>query len=190
MVEKPKFSFEELFRVNGTWHEDDQGLIWVQGSVFVKYPMPELAYKFAHVSGNFLAGYKGLTSLEGLPRRVEGELALGGNKLKNLLDAPDHVGRDLAIESMPDLESLQGFPSHVGGTVHVTYNPQLPMLRCLQANQVKLTKPSFVTTEIFDAMNTCEQILNDDRWRGQGKTGMLNCALELKKAGLEGNAKW
>lgn len=190
MVNQPQFDFHELFRVAGTWHKDDQARIWVQGTVLIKFAMQNLHFKFAHVSGNFLASYAGLTSLEGLPDRVEGELSLSGSQVKNLIHAPNHVGKDLVIEHMPYLESLEGFPAYVGGVVKVTYNPQLPLLRCLQANQVKLTKPSFVTTEIFDKMKTCEKILNDERWRGKGKAGALNCANALKKAGLEGNARW
>ena len=142
----------------------------IQGHVFLTRADDHgsCAVKFDRVSGSFVANSMGLATCKNLPRSVGLNLLLSYNQLKNLAHAP----------------------AHVGGTVNITWNPQLPMLRCLQAQHVIIHKPQFVTTESYEAMQACEAILNDHRWRGKGKTGMLNCALELKKAGLVENAKW
>lgn len=190
MVNAPKFDFKELYAVNGTWHEDDQQRIEVQGNVTMKWASATLGgYKFSHVSGNFEASYKSLESLEGLPTHVGGRLGLSGNRITNLQHCSAHVGKDLWITSLGSLTSLEGFPLHVGGTVHITWNPQLPMLRCLQAQYVEIHKPQFVTTESYEAMRACEAILHNPLWRGKGKSHMLNCALELKQAGFAENAR-
>lgn len=190
MVTQSSHKFEEWFDVKGTWRQDQEGVIWVTGDVILKWPQEQLPFKFALVSGDFIAAYKSLNSLEGLPVHVGGDLTLGGNKISNLSHAPNYVGKDLWLTNMSYLKSLEGFPSHVGGTVHIMWNPQLPMLRCLQAFQVEIHQPQFVNREIHDAIRTCEQILNNPAWIGKGKEGALNCALALKKAGLAENARW
>lgn len=190
MVTPSSHKLEDWFDIKGTWRQDQEGLIEVTGDALLQWPLDQLPVKFSLVSGNFVAAYKGLKSLEGLPYYVGGDLTLDGNKITNLSQAPDRVGRDLWLTNIPNLQSLEGFPAHVGNTVHITWNPNLPMLRCLQASQVEIHKPQFVTTQIHDAMRTCEQILNDPEWIGKGKTHMLKCALALKDAQLIGNARW
>jgi hypothetical protein len=190
MVTSHKFKFEELFDVTGGWRADDAGDIHVQGHVRMKWSAPTLTYTFAHVSGDFDAGHKGLTSLKGLPEQVGGTLYIGGNRIQNLINCSRHVGEQLWINDLKLLHSLEGMPRHVGSRVFVTWQPELPLLRCLVAPQVQLGKPNFITQAIHERILTCERILNDERWVGKGKLGMLNCALELKRAGLEGNASW
>jgi hypothetical protein len=68
-----------------------------------------------------------------------------------------------------------------------TFDPNLPLLRAIQAQEISLyTKEGEVwqTPQAF----TCYEILK--KYAGKGMELALNCGVELKDAGLTGNAAW
>lgn len=182
-------------------------------------PITRLPVNFGHVTGDFLCenermvSLKGsphlvdgsfyctnskLTSLKGAPKRVGGtfncynnrlktlkgapvhvgdDFWCGYNQLTSLLGAPDHVGGSVYAEGNP-LKSLEGAPTHVRLIFEVTWDPALPLLRSLAYSQARVS----------GAPAQVEQIIS--KYAGQGKAAALNCALELKQAGFEGNARW
>lgn len=181
----------DYYRVWGTYSVDAQGSVAVEGHVSLIKRRPRLGVKFSEITGDFGAHGMGLISLQGLPDQIGGELIISGNKLHNLEGAPRTVKGGMVMDYMEHtLNSLEGAPDHVGGRLRITYDEQLPLLRCLVAAKVRLEQPASVTAAFWDKLITCEQILNDARWMGKGKSGMLNCAMELKRAGLGGNARW
>lgn len=56
-----------------------------------------------------------ITSLKGLPERVEGMLDFKNTKIKNLIGAPKYVGGTFDVSECDDLESLEGAPEYIGG---------------------------------------------------------------------------
>jgi hypothetical protein len=181
----------DYYRVWGTYTVNAQGSVAVDGHVSLIKSRPRLGVKFNEITGDFGAHGKGLISLQGLPDEIGGALLINGNKLQNLVGAPRTVKGDMVISNIEHtLKSLEGAPDQVGGEFWCTYDEQLPLLRCLVAAKVRLEQPASVTAAFWDKQITCEQILNDARWMGKGKSGMLNCAIELKRAGLAGNARW
>lgn len=183
--------FLEWYQVEGTFEINTQRQVWIKGSVILKWLRPDLGFDFQEVTHSIYLSRKELKSLQGLPDQVGGDLEISGNPLVDLKHCSLHVGGSLWIDKMEDhLKSLEGFPPHVSKAVYVTYDPDLPMLRTLNAQEVSVNKTDYVNSEIFNKIQKLNQILNDPQWQGKGKSGMLNCALALKKAGLQGNAKW
>lgn len=183
-------AFKQLFDVDGVWHTDAEGHIHVQGDLNMITQSTQLWYQFAQVSGDFRVSRRGLMSLKGMPAEVGGTVYLSGNPLTNLDDCARHVKGSLYITNMPTLKELTGFPLRVGRICHITYDEHLPLLRCLAAQFVDLQDRELMTQKDYTRQLTCYEILNRDKWIGKGKTHMLNCALALKQAGLEGNARW
>lgn len=111
--------------------------------------------------------------------RVGGHFNCDNNHLVNLKGAPRSTGLYFSCRDNP-LTSLEGLPVQVGALFWTTWTPNLPLLRLinLDMNSVKLP----------GSPPQLEQIMS--KYLGKGKHHMLNCALELKKAGLEGNASW
>lgn len=179
------------YRVWGTWRVDEQDArVWVTGHVTLMKKRPNLGVVFAEITGDFGAVHKDLESIQGLPEELGGELNLMGNHLRNLMGSPRRVSQSMHITEMDLLESLDGAPEKIGGAIYITYDPKLPLLRSLAASEVALIQGHSTHAKLFMNQISCQKILNDPRWIGQGKSGALNCALALKKAGLEGNAKW
>ena len=179
------------------------GQVSVMGDVFMERQSPRIPVQFHHVSGKFHCQDMGLTSLVGSPRIVDHDFQCQKNQLTSLKGAPDHVGKDFwchenkltNLVHMPShvggdfwcirnpLISLDGWDSPMGGEFFCEYYPNLPLLRTIQAQKVDI---SFIYQRRPPA--EVQKILN--KYAGKGKTHMLNCALELKKAGYEGNARW
>lgn len=182
----------DYYTVYGAWRVDETDLrVWAASHVIMKKRRSTLGVTFAEINGDFGAVHQSLESLEGLPEQLEGDLMITGNLLKNLKGAPRVVKGNMDITGMDHvLKSLEGAPEKITRSVEITYSPYMPMLRCLAASHVALRQSSETNAQLFDQLLLCEEILNDPRWVGKGKLGMLNCALELKKAGLEGNARW
>jgi hypothetical protein len=183
-------AFKQLFDVDGVWHTDDAGHIHVQGDLNMITQSTQLWYQFAQVTGDFRVSRRGLMSLKGMPAEVGGSVYVSGNPLTNLDDCATHVKGSLYMTDMPKLQQLTGFPLRVGRICHITWDENLPMLRCLAAQFVDVQDRELMTMQDYDRKNSCMEILNSEKWIGKGKTHMLNCALALKQAGLEGNAKW
>jgi hypothetical protein len=148
------------------------------------------------VGGNFYCHNNKLTDLKGAPTKTGGDFYCGLNQLTSLDGAPMKVGRDFWCETNP-LVSLDGSPSLVGGIFTATYDPQLPLLRTLVAQQIDL-KPRMGTGRLTQA---AEQVLN--KHAGKDRRGVFSAAKELLQAGeqiqqeqglahnpFERNARW
>lgn len=169
-------------------HNAEHDLYHVQGDVSMTAHMSpgHLPIKFHEVTGNFEAIGCKLTTLEGAPVHVENMLRLYRNQLTSLAHMPQSVGMDMDV-SMNPLKSLAHITPDVGGDVTVPWMPDLPLLRLLMYHprQIYLMSNDFLNVIRIEQT---QEIIR--KWAGKGKTNMLNCALGLKKAGFEGNAKW
>jgi hypothetical protein len=110
---------------------------------------------------------------------VGGSFECNINQLTTLEGAPISVGRNFMCDNN-QLTTLKGMPT-VPRTLHLSYSPTLPLLRCLLAKEIQLYPEN-------GKHKTAESILN--KYAGQGKRAMFDCQKELEDAGFEGNAKW
>ena len=188
---------------------DPQGLIIRADYVKArKLNMTEIPVPFLKVDGNFYVKNKSLRSLKNCPQEVTGSFDVIDNQLTSLAHGPRVVGKHYQC-SYNRLTNLVGAPAHVSGYFEVLRNPlesleglplgisyfvvsnnehkTLPLLRSLSV-QGRVAVAKSMEENLWDV--TLNEILNDPRWHGKGKLGMLNCSLELKKAGYAGNARW
>lgn len=70
----------------------------------------------------FSAAGIGLTSLKGMPDKIEGQFSIGKNHLVDLTNCPWHIGKDFDLDQS-ELYSLEGAPKFVGGDVYAYGNP-------------------------------------------------------------------
>jgi hypothetical protein len=182
----------EYYTIYGRYTVNEQDLtVRVDGHVILSKSRPDPGIVFSSITGDYGAFKKDLETLKGLPAQVGGALSLTYNLLTNLIGAPRRVLSNMDITHMQhSLRSLEGMPDHIQGVLYVTYDENLPLLRCLAANAVVLRQAEYTTAQLFEAQLKCEEILNDPKWIGKGKSHMLQCANSLKQAGLAGNARW
>lgn len=64
----------------------------------------------------------GLTSLKGMPERIEGDFAISRNYFGNLMDCPKYIGGSFHMEEA-GLKNLEGAPDYVGKDVYTFGNP-------------------------------------------------------------------
>lgn len=168
------------------------GHMFLSGHVRSLHNMPHT------VTGSFMCNNCGLTSLQGGPTKVGGNYGCSSNMLTSLAGCPPIQG-DLMFDDnlLTDLSSVprasfayggknpwknfRHTPDHIG-QVMVIITPQTPLLGLLSAQQISCIDEN---GEYKEQIN---QILN--KYAGEGKRAILNCALELKKAGYGGNASW
>lgn len=188
------------------------GKVDAVGNWELKYALnDQIPVQFGVVNGNLNVSNCGLTTLKGCGDWITGTLNASSNLITNLEGVPPQVGSiDLSnnqeltsLEGAPlmvrnfmdltrtKLTSLKGLPTEPGaiGKIAITYQDHLPMLRLLVAKQIEVKKSGFGYSYL-ESKQPLQNILNDDRWAGKGKSHMLNCALELKQAGFVGNAAW
>lgn len=159
-----------------------------------------------HVSGTLNVNHNNLTSLAHAPHTITEDFYVEQNKLTTF-DAPHcHVQGDLSARSNkltdingsplvddmvvlsrnPDLTNLQGLRPDVQHMI-ISYNPNLPLLRLLQV-QGEVILAGVPHAEWTDAFKS---VFEDPKYRGKGKSVMLNVALVLKKAGFPPtNVRW
>lgn len=168
------------FIIHGEVHVDAQtGIVDVQGSVTLnpKKIVSQLPVQFGRVTGNFHCHKNQLVTLQGAPTHVTESFSCAVNQLQSLDGAPSHVRGNFSCNDNP-LKSLQGAPEYVGSTWYLDYDPELPLLRTLNTKRVFMWPVPEAVAVILK------------KYAGRGKSHMLNCALELKKAGFVGNASW
>lgn len=176
-------TLEEWFRVNGSYKIHEDLSVSVQGTVTPlnrsrMFPDRKLPVQF-HTVTNMYVDNMDLISCEGMPHTVE-KIWLNHNPIQSLEGGPTHVGEYFNI-TFTQLANLDHFPDHTGA-VSLDYDAQMPLLRCLNAD--KIYWPNMFKTP----PQQLQDIFN--KYAGEGKKAMLNCALELKKAGFAGNARW
>lgn len=165
---------------------DSQGRVDVVGDVQFNEPSQQgtitqqLPMRFGHIEGSFIARSLKLTSLEGSPHTVMQTFNVAANQLTDLSHGP-RVVFSIYQASGNYLRSLVGFPDHVGHSFTCQWNPDLPVL---QAVMVK----DFELDSVPSSKKQLQEIIH--KYQGQGKAQLLNFALELKKAGFAGNARW
>jgi hypothetical protein len=183
MVDKQEIRklFKHWFDTDSVEFEiNDDGTISCEGSITTDYKFPgKLPVKFKKFTGALFLTQANLQTLEGSPDYMDGDLRLRGNQLTNLIGAPEVITGVFNIMQNP-LTSLEGFPSSVG-TVVLDDDPNLPMLRLLTAQEIKIQGSR-------DPNYTVSKILN--KYAGQGKRAMFDAQKELEDAGFEKNARW
>lgn len=192
MVDMTTFNF--WFDVMGDVTQDSHTKKFsVNGHVALRsYPIPTqeghrmLPCEFDIVTGEFSIAERGLTHLAGSPREV-GKFLAGFNPIKNLEGGPEVVHRTYSLRGCEKLSSLVGLASTITGLFICPYSYELPMLRALVAPTIHL-ELDMGGWEQVSHKREVETILN--KYTGQGKSGALNCALELKDAGYVENARW
>jgi hypothetical protein len=102
--------------VNGSWSENDQGLIDVNGDVdFDNKGYKIIPVKFGTVSGDFYCYNNQLTSLKGAPDNVGSSFWCSNNQLTSLEVVPKNIGGSFWC-SNNQLTSLEGAPKNIGGS--------------------------------------------------------------------------
>ena len=117
-----------------------------------------------------------LTSLGHCPREVSSLFCMN-NRLTSLRGAPSRIDGQLRCWGN-SLESLEGMPADIY-SLWIDYSPTLPLLRCLQAQNITWG-PSWPRT-VYDILK---------KYEGQGKRALFDCQKELEDAGFEDNARW
>lgn len=179
-----------------TWNP--QTLTWsVNGSVGLIQPSDDsglLPDHFDTVTEIFDISYRDIRDLTGAPQKCN-VFDCANNSITSLEHAPKTCKR-ADIAGCRYLKSLEHLPQC--DVLTLTWQKYLPLLRCLGSKQVFIT---YTHASNRPHVEKLVDILNDTRWMGKGKAGVLNCALELKKQGeqfkralgynpyLE-NAKW
>jgi hypothetical protein len=142
--------------------------------------LTSLEHAPTHVVKHYRCSDNKITSLEHAPKRVDGYFNCSKNQLTNLTHAPEWVQDTLSCYNNP-FTSLIGMPDHVGRTVWLTYDAQLPLLRTLVAEEVQFMNISPESDQVAEILN---------KYMGQGKPGAIKAAAELIKAGFRDNARW
>lgn len=173
MVTDPHVHFHRNWGLKGVAEYDPQTEKWsVHGHVWLKGAAinGRIPTSFDVVTGRMDISVTNISSLEGCPRKCD-ILDARNNPLLSLAHVPQC--RQLHIQYCYDLNNLEHMPAL--DLLHISWYPHLPMLRCLMAQQVKITTGAYSLI--------LEDVLNDPKWAGKGKLGVLNCALEMKKRG-------
>lgn len=143
--------------------------------------LTSLAYAPKHVGSraSFKCDGNQLTSLAYAPKGCD-EFVCNNNQLTHLQDAPPCK---LLWATENPFTSFKNTPDHIEHLV-ISYAPHLPLLGLLSVKKIE-----FEHDPGDDAQSKqVEEILN--KYAGQGKKAMLNCASDLIRAGYKDNARW
>jgi hypothetical protein len=191
--EHVKAQLKKHFEVDGKVNiNSTTGLVDVDGDVKLKEEIKvrRLPVSFDRVVGNFDCSSNQLTSLEGAPTSVGGDFYCTNNKLTSLEGAPTSVGGDFYCYNN-NLVSLEGAPKDVGGNFWCDYNKNLPLLRLLAYQRIRVLGASLQLYQILK------------KYAGTGRRGAIQAAREIMQAGeqmqqlqaldhnpFERNARW
>ena len=153
------------------------------------------------ISGDFGCSYNNLTSLEHCPSKVGGDFLCYHNMLTSLEHCPSEVGDDFHC-AYNKLTSLEHCPSEVGGVFSCNKN-NLTSLKDIH-KQIKKIGGDFychnnpIKSHILGLMlisvgGTILTGLGDDKvvddilnkWKNQGRRGVLGCQRDLIAAGYK-----
>jgi hypothetical protein len=165
---------------------------------FSKFPI-----KFGTLAGALHLKGIGLTTLEGSPDRIKGQLRLGGNNITTMYGIGTVTGY-IAIEHnlLTDLKfcpknnsslyltgnkltSLEGLPMNNNAILELSLTDNLPILRLL--------KTKFTEIMIESDNGKYQQLINiigKFRQPPLTKKAILDCQKELIDNGFVGNASW
>jgi hypothetical protein len=170
------------FRIKGGHQIDPQtGVVNVQGDVILMQRVKHLPVQFGTVSGTFDCSENMLASLQGSPSHVGKTFSCYDNSLNSLEGGPTHVGGVFNCQQNNLFVNLVGAPQFIGSDCWFDYHDKLPLLRWLvvKGSVLSGTWPLSVI-----------RIMNDTRFKGNGKAVAIACAVELTRAGFKGNARW
>jgi phosphoserine phosphatase len=159
----------------------------------------KLPVQFGHISAGFYCYNNQLTSLEGAPQSLGGNFDCRNNQLTSLEGAPQSVGgyfycaynQLTSLEGAPNsvgiyfdcrynkLTSLEGAPKEVGGVFYCDWSEDLPLLRLVRYQNVRI----FNNDQVND-------IINKYSYHKPLKEAILLCQKELIDKGFIGNAAW
>lgn len=143
-----------------------------------------LPVRFGWIEGDFNVSASNLSTLEGCPTHVTGFCFVSNNPIENLVGAPKKVDHMFVMEDLPQLQSLEGFPTEVA-VCRFTWRHDLPLLRLLQARRLTIGNPG---PSHDSPSNRCLAILQ--KYVGRGEAGAFECGAELATAGFKENARW
>jgi hypothetical protein len=95
-----------------------------------------LILDFAEVNCQILIFECNMTTLEGLPKIVNGSISIMDIGIKSLKGFPDHVSDSIYIESCKDLVDIKGIQSKVNGTLTISQCPHVSTLKNLGVEYV------------------------------------------------------
>ena len=154
----------------------------------------------SEVGGMFNCSYNNLTSLEYCPSEVGGDFYCHDNNLTSLEYCPIEIGGNFFC-SNNNLTSLEHCPSEVGGDFFC-FNNNLTSFKDIHLHVKKIGADFYchnpikshilglmlieiggeVVTKLGDGKDV-DVILN--KWKNQGRRGVLGCQRELIKAGYK-----
>jgi hypothetical protein len=191
--EHVKAQLKKHFEVDGKVNiNSTTGLVDVDGDVKLKEEIKvrRLPVSFDRVVGNFDCSSNQLTSLEGAPTSVGGDFYCYNNNLVSLEGAPTSVGGGFDC-IFNKLTSLAGAPTHVSGGFWCSYDKNLPLLRLLAYQRIRVLGASLQLYQILK------------KYAGTGRRGAIQAAREMLELGeqlqkeqaldhnpFEANARW
>jgi len=135
---KAQKEFVDSYVIGDYKYDYNTGLINVNGSVNLgidntlnfNKKVPKLpGIKFGVVSGNFEAGFVGLTSLIGFPTHVGKDLYIANNHIKSLVGSPFYVGGNLHANNN-NLTNLKGLSKEIFGKINISKNKITSLKGC------------------------------------------------------------
>ena len=111
------------------WRLDHRGYVDVRGDFICTVPRTEFSsgltslkgIRFGRVTGDFNVDNNSLSTMNGFPEEVGGNLVASYNKIKSLKGGPKKVGFNYAVTGNK-LTSLEGAPESINGSFSCSYN--------------------------------------------------------------------
>ena len=69
--------------------------------ILYQYPIEELPFQFNYVKGDFILGENNLTTLKGVPYKIDGDFICGGNNIRDLDYFPKYVNSRIMLLNNP-----------------------------------------------------------------------------------------
>ena len=139
--------------------------------------LKSLSFAPQKVGKSFSCEFNKLTSLEGFPVEVGGDILLSGNKLTSLDHLPMIIHGDLNV-SENKIRTLQDVHKKIKkvGSLDLMYDPIKSHILGLMLIEVE---------EILFGTQDDDETVNDilNKWKNQGRKGVLGCQRELIDAG-------
>lgn len=181
-------------RVSASFEASDVGLLSLENSpkyVGLNFRVEKnLLISLAHAPGFVGKDFDAfenlyLTRLDCAHTVVGNDLDVQKCNLTNL-DNCAQVEAGLWVKGNKNLTNIRGIPycAHL----FIDYHPELALLPALKVNEINVRNIGDHFPHDPDAPKKLLDIVR--KYAGTGKSGALNCALELKKAGFAGNARW
>jgi hypothetical protein len=179
----------EYFKVIGVT-QSHNGWIFRKGCELKKMGIKELP-KIAQIIGNTNLNPEGvqgsLTSLSGLPDKLDGYLSVPNHQLSSLAGAPTIIHGNFFAQDNP-LTSFEGLPGKITGKFVFSWNPNLPLMKLFERDR---EIPNVHVVPFSKDRNTVSPAGQVDaiiqQWLPRKK--FMACAAALHAAGFHNNAR-